>query len=45
MGIMDRFIPGLIFQAKATKLGTHIGLNMLIDISSEFNNDCKEKIL
>ena len=28
-------IPGLIFQAKVTKLGTHVGLNMLIDINAE----------
>ena len=29
-------IPGLIFQAKATKFGTKVGLNMLINISSGF---------
>ena len=29
-------IPGFIFQAKDTKFGTNVGLNMLITVSSKF---------
>ena len=32
-------IPGLIFQAKVTKLGTKVGLNMLININSVLSCD------
>ena len=38
-------IPGLIFQAKVTKFGTHVGLNMVIAISSGFNDISKKKFL
>ena len=47
MCIMDRLmgralgIPGLIFQAKVAKFGTNVGLNMLINISSEFITTAK----
>ena len=38
-------IPGLIFQAKATKFGTKVGLNMLININSVFFIVAKKKCL
>ena len=34
-------IPGLISQGKAIKFGTNVQLNMIFDISSGFNEDCK----
>ena len=34
-------IPGFIFQAKDTKFGTHVGLNIAINISSEFYHNRK----
>ena len=38
-------IPELIFQARVTKFGTKVGLNMLIDISSRFFHNRQKKIL
>ena len=37
-------IPGLIFQAKVTKFGTNVGLQMLINIISGFFHNNKKKI-
>ena len=35
-------ISGLICQAKATEFGMHVGLDMLINIGSEFYHNCKK---
>ena len=38
-------IPGLIYQAKVTKFGTKVGLNILININSGFFHIQQKKIL
>ena len=37
-------IPELIIQAKVTKYGTKVGINMLINISSVFFHNSQKKI-
>ena len=36
-------IPGLNFQAEVTKFGRNVELNMLINISSRFYQNCQKK--
>ena len=42
---MDRFMSwALLAYLKVTKFGTHVGLNMLINISCEFYHNRQKKI-